>query len=317
MSGTALAERNEPFIMRQDSLGNQRKVWLSEFKKSCCPADTADSTAVAYMRACAALGAIPEVGDIQLAMMRGKPVLIIREQMYLKNLQRKFPGLVITEKSGIIGPDGKAKAMNAKPEPDDIGRHEFFANGQSLGVFEGVRREWEQSGSDAWKKQPNHMLLVRMRCHNAKRIAPLDVPPISSEVQVQLLDEGELDIEPEALSVVDEGEEVAPEPESVSPDAPEEGNEPEATPEPSVEEEAAPAEDLPAEEAEMSEEDLAAAITAHFKVIKGLGTQGRQALAFKGWWREVNAEREIPAKWQDMDVLDKVAFESYLAERQK
>ena len=223
-----LATVSEPFITRRDALGNIRRVLFSEFKRQCCPSGVSDGAALSFMRACDVLGAIPEIKDIELAIMKGKPVLVIREQMYLKNLRRRYSAVLVTEKCGLLGPDGKRKAMNAKPEPDDIGWHEFYAGGEFLGRFEGVRREWDRGKEpdSAWARQPNHMLLVRVRCHNAKRVAPLEVPEPGGDapVEVELVDEGMLEVEPAALAVADEGEEpldvaVEEEPEEAAPGA--------------------------------------------------------------------------------------------------
>jgi len=206
-----LATVSEPFITRRDALGNIRRVLFSEFKRQCCPSGVSDGAALSFMRACDVLGAIPEVKDIELAIMKGKPVLVIREAMYLKTLRRRYPNAVF--KDGIRGPDGKRKAMNAKPEADDIGWSEVYdgPGGTLLGRFEGVRREWDR-GKDpdsAWARQGNHMLLVRMRCHNCKRIVPLEIPEPGPDapVDVELVDEGSLEVEPAVLGVADEGEE--------------------------------------------------------------------------------------------------------------
>ena len=233
MTTTDLAKRAEPYIIRQDALGNTREVMFSEFKLACCPPNTSDATALAFMGACAALGAIPEVKDLELAEMKGRPVIIIREQFYIKNLKRHYPHSV--ERYGLIGGDGKPKAMNAPIHADDLMWHEIYlAPGSNilLGRAECVRREWDKGG-DAWEKMRNHMLLLRARTVNAKRVAPVEIPadihpfPAFPEVTtLEMLDAGDLGTE-EAVGtaptgLLDEGEntpDAAPEPAKAVPPA--------------------------------------------------------------------------------------------------
>lgn len=214
---TELRKQTEPYIIRRDALGNTREVMFSEFKKACCSPNTSDPTALAFMGACAALGAIPEVKDLELAEIKGRPIIIIREQFYIKNLKRHYPHAV--EKYGLVGGDGKPKAMNAPIHADDLMWHEIYlAPGSNilLGRAECVRREWDKGG-DAWEKMRNHMLLLRARTVNAKRVAPVEIPtdihpfPAFPDVPtLEMLDAGDpgteeaVDIGPTGL--LDEGE---------------------------------------------------------------------------------------------------------------
>ena len=208
----ALAVPEEVYIERQDSFGHVRRVLFQQWKEMVAPlkdgrpVPLTDAQALAFYIQCETLGAVPEIGDMQLALMKGRLTPVVREQLRLRFLKRKYPQAV--ERYGLIGPDGKPKAWNAVIHKDDLLWHEFLnaPGGQVVGRVEMVRREWQRTsegGQGAWDQMPNHMFLVRARCHNAMRVAPLE--PIRGTFADRVV--GQLP-EPEALGELAEEFEV-------------------------------------------------------------------------------------------------------------
>jgi ssDNA-binding Zn-finger/Zn-ribbon topoisomerase 1 len=188
----------EPYWDRKDALGNVKRVYLTEWKRFHCPPGTTDETAVAFMVICQALDALPEAKDLELAVMKGKPVILIREQMFLKNMYRRWPEARFRE--GICDVNGKPKAISAPVKPDDYAWCDILdrPGGQVLIHFEAARSEWEKSreAESAWQKQPNHMLLGKCRKHASARLVPIEYPR-NMGGNVRIVDEDEVEGEVE------------------------------------------------------------------------------------------------------------------------
>ena len=285
----------EPFIERKDALGNVRKIFLSEWKRMFCPAYNAarrnepakwvehsDATVLSFMGVCAALDALPEANDIQLAVMKGKPTLIFREQIYLKNLKRRFPEA--TTREGICDVNSKPKSISAPVKSDDYAWCDILdqPGGKMLIHFEAARSEWVKSAEEdsAWAKQPNHMLMVKCRKHAAMRVVPLEHPG-----NLKAFVQGAPEVKP--LPMVDEDEydqmkqdaeeaQMVSEPEHDSPEAA-----PTPVPEPETPQAGAEAPPSPSEEPEALAPDVEAEarkleiqrVLKNWKDAKDLGTQ--------------------------------------------